>query len=464
MFKNYSHLLLHNPSQLNYGMAVSDLDGDGIFELFVAGFGSPNLVLKWNGTGFSNIADATIADTQRRAIGVAAGDLDGDGREELYVLNTDTFSGRKQFTDRLFRYQQGQWIDLFSQPQHQKFLNFTSGRSVVCLDRNGRGRYGFFVASHGGAMRLYELDAQGNLCDVAPQAGLSLAAGGRGLVALPLVTPRMDIFVTNENGANFLFRNRGDGTFEEVAAAAGVSDPGESGRGIAVLDADGDGKFDLVYGNCEGRHRLFLQGATGHFRDVAPKEMARPSQIRTAIAADFDNDGVEELFFNNLGEPNRLFTLRDGSWRQIDIGDAWEPDDLGTGAAVGDFDGDGRLELAIAHGESDAAPLSFYRTAPNENKWLRVLPLTRFGAPARGAICISIAEGRRQIRAIDAGSGYLCQMEPVAHFGLGQCSRIDRLEVIWLDGAKATIDNPSANQLITVTHPRSEFGKKGNIK
>jgi ASPIC and UnbV/FG-GAP-like repeat len=460
MLKNYSHLLLHNPSQLNYGIAVSDLDGDGIFELFIAGFGSPNLVLKWNGTGFSNIADATLADPERQAIGVAAGDLDGDGREEIYVLNTDTFSGSKVFADRLFRYQNGQWVDLFSLPQHQNSPNFTAGRSVVSVDRYGNGRYGFCVASHGGAMRLYELDVEGQLVDVAPQAGLSLAAGGRGLVALPLVTPRMDIFATNENGANFLFRNCGDGIFEEIAAAAGVNDPYESGRGIAFLDADGDGKFDLVCGNWEGRHRLFLQGATGHFRDVAPEEMARPSRVRTVIAADFDNDGFEELFFNNLGEPNRLFALRDGSWRQIDIGDAWEPDDLGTGAAVGDFDGDGRLELAIAHGESDAAPLSLYRPAANANKWLRVMPLTRYGAPARGAICILIAEGRRQIRAIDAGSGYLCQMEPVAHFGLGRCSRVDRLEVLWLDGAKATIDNPSTNQLIKVTHPRSEFSKK----
>jgi hypothetical protein len=460
MFKNYSHLLLDNPPQLNYGIAVSDLDGDGVFELFVAGFGSPNLVLKWNGTGLINIADVTLADREQRAIGVAAGDLDGDGREELYVLNIDTFSGRKQFADRLFRYQNDQWVDLFSLPQHQHSPNFTSGRSVACLDRHGSGRYGFFVASHGGSMRLYELDAQGQLVNVAPQAGLSLATGGRGLVALPLVTSRMDIFATNDKGANFLFCNRGNGTFEEIADAAGVSDPYESGRGIAFLDADGDGKFDLVYGNWEGRHRLFLQGATGHFRDVAPEEMARPSQVRTVIAADFDNDGVEELFFNNLGEPNRLFALRDGSWRQIDIGDAWEPDDLGTGAVVGDFDGDGRLELAIAHGESEAAPLSFYRPAPNENKWLRVLPLTQFGAPARGAICILIAEGRRQIRAINAGSGYLCQMEPVAHFGLGQCTRVDRLEVIWLDGTKAIIENPSTNQLIKVTHPRSELGKK----
>jgi ASPIC and UnbV/FG-GAP-like repeat/FG-GAP repeat len=270
----------------------------------------------------------------------------------------------------------------------------------------------------------------------------------------------MDIFVANENGANFLLCNRGNGKFEEIARSAGVDDFYERGRAIVVLDADGDGKFDLVCGNWEGRHRLFLQGATGHFRDVAPAEMARPSRIRTAIAADFDNDGVEELFFNNLGEPNRLFALRDGSWRQLDIGDAWEPDNFGTGAAVGDFDGDGWLELVVAHGESGAEPLSLYRAPKNQNNWLRVMPLTQYGAPARGAVCTLVADGRKQMRAIDAGSGYLCQMEPVAHFGLGKAQRIDRVEVCWPDGTKATIDSPSPNQLIRVVHPQSEIRKK----
>jgi ASPIC and UnbV/FG-GAP-like repeat/FG-GAP repeat len=460
MLKNQSHLILDNPAQLSYGIAVSDIDRDGEFELFVAGLETANLVLKWNGEGFVNIANPVLADVDRSAIGAVAADFDGDGEEELYILNTDTTAdgsiGRKQFADRLLDYQSGAWLDLFTLPHSRTPFNWTVGHSLACVDRYGRGRYGFLVARDGQPMCLYELSAEGLLVDVAPEAGVNLIAIGGGLVCLPLVTTRMDIFATNKKGSNFLLCNRGDGTYEEKAGVAGVQDLYENSRGIAVLDADGDGKFDLVYGNWEGRHRLFLQGATGHFRDVAPPEMARPSRIRTVIAADFDNDGVEELFFNNVGEPNRLFALRDGSWRQIDIGDAWEPDHLGTGAAVGDFDGDGYLELLVSHGESKAEPLSLYRAAQTNNHWLRVLPLTRYGAPARGAVCTLIAEGRRQIRAIDAGSGYLCQMEPIAHFGLGQTSRVDRLEVYWPDGTKATIESPTPNQLIRVVHPKSE--------
>lgn len=178
-----------------------------------------------------------------------------------------------------------------------------------------------------------------------------------------------------------------------------------------------------------------------------------PSPIRTVIAADFDNDGYEELFFNNIGEPNRLFARRDRTWKSLDTGDAWEPDGLGTGAAVTDLDGDGILELFISHGESGAAPMTLYSTAANNNAWLRVMPLTAQGAPARGAIITLVGEERTQRRAIDAGSGYLCQMEPVAHFGLGENSGVQRIEIRWCDGATATIESPQANQLLRVPYP-----------
>lgn len=453
MFTDQSSLIYHNPSQLNYGIAVSDVDGDGIFEVIVAGFGFPNLVLKWDGSYFRNIASLTVADAERQAIGVAACDIDCDGREELYILNTDTFAGRKQFSDRLLDYADGEWTDLFSLASNQHVINLTAGRSVAAVDRFGNGCYGFFVANYGGALRLYELDEDGHLGDVAPEAHLDLITGGRCAVSLPLITDRMDIFVGNEGGPNFLFCNRGNGTFEEMATELGVDDPMQNVRGAAVFDANDDGWLDLVYGNWEGPHRLFLRKASGRFEDVTPPEMAVPSRVRTVIAADFDNDGYEEVFFNNMGQPNRLFARRFGHWVQINAGAATEPHGLGTGAAVGDFDDDGRLELMIAHGESGAQPLTLYRAAENANHWLRVQPLTVYGAPARGALVVLETFGRTQRRAIDAGSGYLCQMEPVAHFGLGETTRINRVRVQWADGATAQINNPHCDQMLIVPHP-----------
>ncbi|HET8727763.1 MAG TPA: CRTAC1 family protein, partial [Alphaproteobacteria bacterium] len=365
----------------------------------------------------------------------------------------DTFAGPKRVGDRLFSWRGGRWTDLFCVPQNRGALNVTAGRSVACIDRCGNGRYGFVVANYGGPFRLYELERSGRLRDVAPEAEIDGITGGRALACLPILGGRMDIFSVNENGANFLFRNDGTGRFDEIAMDCGLGDEMHHGRGVAALDADGDGRFDLAYGNWEGPHRLMAQGADGLFRDIAPEAYAEPSRVRTVIAADFDNDGFEEIFFNNIGQPNRLFGWRDGAWRRIDIGAAAEPRGLGTGAAAADIDGDGVLELLIAHGEAGVQPLTLYKARPNDHGWFRVMPLSPAGAPARGAVVTCRAGGRRMIRAVDAGSGYLCQMEPVAHFGLGLATGVEAVEVRWPDGATLRLADMAPNQQIRVAHP-----------
>jgi hypothetical protein len=171
------------------------------------------------------------------------------------------------------------------------------------------------------------------------------------------------------------------------------------------------------------------------------------------IAADFDNDGNQEIFFNNIGQPNRLFGFRGGEWVMLSIGDAVEPGGMGTGAAVADLDGDGRLELLIAHGESALQPLSLYHAVDQGNHYLRVLPLTIFGAPARGAVVTLVQAQRTQHRIVDAGSGYLCQMEPVAHFGLGRNPDVLEVRVQWPDGHRLTIPAPASNQVLRVPYP-----------
>ena len=453
MFTSRTALIQTNPPLLHYGAAVCDADGDGRFEFIVAGYGGPNRILGFRDGLLIDVGDRGFADLNRQALGLAAGDFDGDGLEEIYLLNSDSFAGPKQVGDRLFRRAERGWIDLFAEPRNHAAQNRTAGRSIVAIDRTGKGRYGFFVANYGGPMRLFELGADGDIVDAAPEAGLDLVAGGRCATSLPILTPHMDLFVGNEGGSNFLFRNLGDGTFVNVASTWGLDDADEAARGVAWFDADGDGRFDLALGNWEGPGRLFVREKQGAFRDLAPTEWAQSARNRTIIAADFDNDGREEIFFNNIGQPNRLFGWRRGTWTALDVGDAAESNGLGTGAAVADLDGDGRLELLIAHGESGLQPLTYYHGPKTEHHWVRVMPLTPAGAPARGALVSLLQNDRTQIRVIDAGSGYLCQMEPVAHFGLGRAARIDSISIDWPDGRQVVLTKPDPDQLHVVKHP-----------
>jgi len=304
-------------------------------------------------------------------------------------------------------------------------------------------------------MAFYEQGDGGPLVNLAAEIGLALSTGGRGVVSLPLLDRELDILVTNEGGANYLFANQGDGTYEEVGQAYGLGDMYENGRGVSPLDADGDGRFDLVVGNWQGPHRLFVRTADGDFHDVAPRALSAPSQVRTVIAADFDNDGYEEIFFNNINQPNRLFARRSGEWVSVDIGAAAEPGGFGTGAVFGDWDEDGVLELLVSHGEQDRQPLTIYRGQAGRNHWLRVLPFTRNGAPARGAVVTLTGGGRRQVRCIDGGSGYLCQMEPVAHFGLGSLTGVEQVDIRWPGGAVASLVGPEIDTLHRVAYPGS---------
>jgi hypothetical protein len=211
--------------------------------------------------------------------------------------------------------------------------------------------------------------------------------------------------------------------------------------------------IDLVYCNWEGEHRIMRQLGEGGFVDVAPWIFAQPSRARNVIVADFDNDGWEDIFLNNLGEPNRLLMNNgDGTFRLEDPGPLLLPDGTGTGATCGDVDGDGMLEIYVCHGEAMAQRNRLMSLAPNDNHWIRIQPLTPGGAPAIGAR-VELHFDQPMTRFIDGGSGYLCQMEPVAHFGLGETDRIPTAFVRWTDGTEMYLNDLEPDSVVKVPHP-----------
>lgn len=513
MFIKTNWLKNLDTSQLNYGVAVSDVDNDGSLEWIVAGFSGPNFVLKFDRATkrLINLAQdhrySAIADQGGQAIGVCACDIDGDGREEIYFLNTNNaYAGRADYGDSLFKWRNGKYVNLYTDPVNSRMeAKSFAGRSVACIDRLGTGKYSIVIATYSrggvGNFALVEMDenhpsndvSTGNIVlkNVASVAKIDKATGGRGLVVGPILgnNGRSDIFFGNEGnpwmgnpGDNFLFKNLGNGSFEDIAEQAEIQDKYNNARGISLADFNRDGLLDIAYGNWEGEHRLFMQykavGEARKFRNIANRQYAVPTKIRTVIAADFDNNGDTDIFMNNIcshrdpndREPNKLFTVipnqfnnsSDPEIKKMNIGQAKEPSGFGTGAAITDMDGDGVLDLLISHGESQTQPLKVYRVNRDVSRnqagkynWVRVFPRTKYGAPARGALVkLTTRTGRVYSSVIDGGSGYLCQMEPVAHFGLGEDKPM-KLDVQYPDGVvvSASLRKSDKNKVHFVDHP-----------
>ena len=445
-FSNISDIIENNTDRLSYGVSVTDFDKDGSYEFIVTGYGYSNLALSYkNGKLINTIQDTLFTDENRSTIGVSSCDIDQDGFEEIYFLNTDTYSGDKKYSDRLLD-NNNKIFDYFELEKNLENLNLTAGRSVVCVDRNGLGKYGIYVANYGGPTRFYEIE-ESEVSDLAPILGIDQITGGRAVVSGHIVSKNMDIFAANERGPNFLYKND-NGKFEDIAIEKNIQDTFQNGRGTALTDFLYRGELDIITSNWEGYHRIFVK-QNNSFLDMSSLEFRTPSRIRTVISADFDNDGYDEIFLNNIGQPNRLFRiLEEGNLEEIKLDEALEEQGLGTGAAVADIDGDGILELLISHGGSGAQPLSLFKANISNSNYIRIKPLNIFGAPARGATVILNTNLRNHAKTIDAGSGYLCQMEPVAHYGLRDGEKIENVSIKWTNGKIDTFEVNDTNNTL----------------
>ncbi len=412
-----------------YGMgcAVGDYDGDGRDDLFVTGIGSTVL--------YRNKGDGTFEDvTARAGVGskrwtTAAGfaDLDGDGDLDLVAVTY-----------------------VAADPANVPECKDQLGKSIHC--QPGRFQAEFDT--------LFRNNGNGTFTDVSHEAGLEVPGGdGLGLAIADLDGDgKLDLFVANDASPNFLFRNLGGLRFEEVGVISGVAYDG-TGRatasmGVVAADLDGDSLIDLYHTNFNNEPNTLLRNlGGGQFADVtAASGLDAPSRAMTGFgtaAFDADNDGRIDLFVANghvddqpwfnipMAQRPQLFLGR-GSGRFVEasrsIGPYFGSTVVGRGAAAGDLDNDGRVDLVVVHRDAPAALLR--NTTEGGGHWLsvRLRGGPKSGTTPVGARVTCTAGGRSSVQWLTSGTSYLSQNDLRLTFGLGAALTVDRLEVRWPSG------------------------------
>jgi enediyne biosynthesis protein E4 len=491
------------------GVAFLDFDGDGRLDIFQV-----------NGTtleGFPkgqeptsrlhrNRGDGTFEDVSARGgmgrsgwgQGVCTGDYDNDGREDLFV----TYWGH----DRLYRNAgDGRFEDVTTRAGlNEKRTRWGTGCAFLDYDRDGR--LDVFVANYidldlavtatpdtglcrykgvpvacgppglpGGKNVLYRNRGDGAFEDVSEKAGILKTGGTYGLGVSTFDFDDdgfVDVYVANDSMPATLYRNNRDGTFTDVAVTAGCaySQDGkpQAGMGVAVGDYDRNGTMDILKTNFAGdTSTLYANGGNGLCEDrTFASGMGGITRWLGwgAGFVDFDNDGWLEAFLVNghvYPEVARLATeagyeqpkvvyenLQDGRLLEVTgrLGPPATEPRAGRGAAFGDFDDDGAVDVVINN--MHAAP-DLYRTLRrNSNHWLSVkLVGTTSNRSAIGARVRCRAGGVLQVQEVRGGGSYASQNDLRVHFGLGPAATVERLEVRWPNGLEETWSDLAADRV-----------------
>lgn len=497
------------------GVAVFDYNNDGLLDIFFTnGAAIPSLEKTdpsyWNRL-YRNNGDGTFTDVTESAglkgigysMGVAAGDYDNDGHVDLYVTGVNRNqlfhnNGDGTFTDVTqkagvegmvpgigkawsvaagwFDYNNDGLLDLFV----VNYLNYNIKTARTC-PVDGVPAFCSPNDFQGTPNILYRNNGDGTFTDVSQQSHISQYVGkGMGLAFGDYDNDGfMDVFVSNDTYQNFLLHNNGDGTFTDVAMLAGVQ-YNESGRNMAGMgadfrDIDNDGKPDIFQTSMFGdSFQLYHDTGDGQFQDISGASgltlfSSRLTGWGTGIF-DFDNDGYKDLFTADaeildtslkishrpFPLPNSLFhnrgnlTFEDWSAR---VGPDFARPAAHRGAAFGDLNNDGKLDIVVSVINGPPQLLMNRSTAPNH--WI-ILKLvgTKSNRDGLGTkVKITTAHGS-QFNLATTAVGYNSSSDKRVHFGLGNITVIDKIELAWPSGIKQVLTNVKADQIVTVTEPK----------
>ncbi len=437
-----------------YGVAVADYDGDGLDDLYIAALQNGSKLFRNTGGGtFEDVTETAGVRVAGEAVNPLWGDIDNDGHPDLFV-GVRSYSGK---SSKLFQNQgDGTFADITG----------TSGIDTTLIvgtaafgDYDGDGRLDLFVATRDSYDRLYRNTGEaGSLFE--DVAGDVNVLGFPESIAMQATWSdydrdgMLDLFAVHDgNLVSRLYRQtNGHPRFQHQIGTTGLA-VARSAMGVAWGDYDNDGWMDVYVTNI-AEANLFRNRGDGSFEDVtAASGAGRNGMAWGAVFADFDNDGDLDLFAGNTfgydSSPSMLYENEGGIFmdRAASAGAALRVNVFGVAAS--DVDQDGRMDLIVGN-EGGQNVLLLNRTEP-AGAWVQ---LHLIGASSNrmaiGARIRAVAGGVEHHRAVDGGSSYASQSSPTLHVGLGLATRVDTLQVIWTDGEVQTFTDLPANTRYTL--------------
>jgi hypothetical protein len=436
------------------GVACGDYDGDGRVDIYVLNLG-PNVLYRNNGDGtFTDVSAESGAADPGNAIAAAFFDYDADGHQDLFVANyilwTPELNEARPCTDR------------WGQRDFCSPTVFDAPAPDTLLHNNGDGAF----------------------TDVSKPAGIHAVYGnGMGVVAADFNGDgRLDLYVSNDGVPNQLWINNGDGTFHDEALLAGcaVNREGkpEASMGIAVDDLDDDGDPDLFMTHLHGETHTFYRNDAGLFDDQTLQVGLNVSNPYTGFGTawfDYDHDGRLDLFVahgrvsrwenrpperNAYAEPDMLLhQSASGVFEDVSAtaGPYFQTEHTGRGAAFGDLDNDGDLDIVVVNADGPARWLRNTCITPDRpagdasRHWLMVKTRLRpHGGDAIGAKVSIVTGDRTRTRDLRIAYSYASSNDPRVHFGLGAATAVDDLIVRWPDGEIEHFGPQPADHVVTV--------------
>jgi hypothetical protein len=436
-------------SGFSTGVAVGDYDNDGFDDMFVAGYGRSTL--------YHNNGDGTFTDVTTRA-GVAGSgwatsavwvDYDNDGRLDLVVS----------------RYMEWDFDDIFCGHREEGYRSYCHPdlfKSVSVL--------------------LYHNDGNGKFTEVALKAGMAKPGKGLGLAIADYDHDGwMDIFLANDSMPEFLFHNKGNGTFEEVGLVSGAGLDGNgatfAGMGVDFEDYNNDGWSDLAITDLANqKYSLYTNVGDGTFNySTLSTGLGGISLLHSGWGVrfmDYDNDGWKDLFIVQshvmdtiqINEPHLRYReppalLRNESGRKfVDVsaqsGPVFQQQWAARGMATGDIDNDGRIDVVVTSNDGPAWVLR--NETPTQNHWITLklvgVKSNRDGIGAQVKIVTATGE---QYATVTTASSYQSSSDKRVHFGLGESTSVTVAEIRWPSGIRQSLKNLKADQILTITEADS---------